>query len=316
MNQPDQQGGDGGRDIPAQDTEPTRAGGLGPGRRLRALDELIDGEGDPAVADALRALDRAALASAPLPDPSIIRQSGPFTSIEAYFRSALRQFGELLRLTGLKPRQAVLDYGCGMGRMALPLAAYLDPELGRYCGVDTDARSIEVNRRLLGGRDHLRFEHVDLFNSMYNPDGAPMAQLETLDLGERFDLAFLFSVFTHVLEDDSAPLLRFLARHLEPGATLVSTWFLLNPQSQRGIDEGLAKFRFPFERGGGIRVNHRETPEGAVAYPEDAALARLDACGFAVEQVIPGHWAGTRTSRMGQDVIVARRRGSPSAGSR
>lgn len=308
MNEPDHDRSNAADGHPAGEETPLSAAGVGAGRRLKALDDLIEGESDPALAAALRTLDREVLATTPLPDESIIRQSGPFTSIEAYFRSSLRQFGELLRLTSLQPQQSVLDYGCGMGRIALPLAAYLDPGKGRYCGVDTDARCIEVNRMLFVGQDHLRFEHVDLFSAMYNPAGGPIARLETLDLIDRFDLAFLFSVFTHVLEDDCAPLLRFLARHLAPGATLVTTWFLLNAESRRGIDEGLAKFPFPFARSGGVRVNHRETPEGAVAYPEEAALERLDACGFAVERVIHGHWSGTQSARMGQDVIVARRR--------
>lgn len=288
-----------------EDREPARGDMPGAAQRLHLLDAQIDRQ--PDIAAALGRLDRDVMAHASLPDLSIIKQSGPFPSVEAFYRSSLHQFGELLRFTALQPDQAVLDYGCGLGRIALPLAAYLDPSAGRYCGVDTNGACIELNRKRFAPYEQLRFEHVDLFSSMYNPEGGPMTQLDSLDLGDRFDVAFLFSVFTHILAPDCPILLRFLARHLKPGATMLTTWFLLNDEARHAIEAGSAQYRFPFAHGEGVRVNHRKKPEGAVAYEEDTALAHLERCGFEVEKVVYGRWTGTREAAMGQDAIIVRR---------
>src|SRR5689334_20530593 len=51
----------------------------------------------------------------------------------------LRHF---VRLGGLRSTDRVLDIGCGIGRMALPLTLWLDPAKGTYEGVDVVADGI------------------------------------------------------------------------------------------------------------------------------------------------------------------------------
>src|SRR3954470_20703716 len=53
---------------------------------------------------------------------------GDFRAIGAEF------LGLFARLGGLRPGDAVIDIGCGIGRMALPLTQYLDPASARYDG--------------------------------------------------------------------------------------------------------------------------------------------------------------------------------------
>ena len=51
-------------------------------------------------------------------------------------------FQYLVDIGGLKPNDKVLDVGCGVGRMAIPLTRYLSSE-GTYDGLDIVAESIE-----------------------------------------------------------------------------------------------------------------------------------------------------------------------------
>jgi len=57
-----------------------------------------------------------------LPDEKWIRQSGPFSSVQHFFDSSFQNFRELLYFTEVTPSKKVLDYGCGLARLAIPLS--------------------------------------------------------------------------------------------------------------------------------------------------------------------------------------------------
>ena len=163
-----------------------------------------------------------------LPTLERLRQSGPFKSQDQFVNSSLLSFTELLRLTNLRRDSRVLDYGCGLGRLCIPLQAFLKDE-GSYVGVDTDASCISYLDDL-HDRSNFTFHHVDIFTSMYNADGHTMSPaLDQLDLGDPFDLAFLFSVFTHVLPGDMDPLLSFLKKSLKPGGQVMACLLYTSP---------------------------------------------------------------------------------------
>ena len=144
-----------------------------------------------------------------LPDVQRIRQSGPFESHRQFIKSSMTSLYEMLRLTDITPESSVLDYGCGLGRMCLPMKTYLSAD-GRYHGIDTDNDAVRYLLELYTD-ERFSFEHIDAFSQMYNPAGAPLTDaLNALAQAAPVDLAFLFSVFTHVLPHDMEPLLTFL----------------------------------------------------------------------------------------------------------
>lgn len=102
----------------------------------------------------------------PLP-PVWLRDVGP-----SDFETTGREFlGYFIELGGLRPRDAVLEIGCGPGRMALPLTRYLNRE-GHYVGMDIVAKAINWCRRNISRRyPNFRFHHVDITNRRYNPTG-------------------------------------------------------------------------------------------------------------------------------------------------
>lgn len=260
----------------------------------------------PDIARTMARMDREVLAGFPLPPADSVRQSGPFTSMTAFYRSAFKQFGECLRYTEITPRSRVLDYGCGFGRISIPLLAYLEPEHGRYVGVDTSAACVGHNAAAFASASHFRFVHANVFSSFYNPEGGPMTGINRLDLGEPFDLACLFSVFTHVLPEDCDDLLAFLADRVRPGGELLCSWFLLNPETCRLIGDRKALYTFATPHGEAW-IDNPAVPEGAVAYEENDVLERMAAAGFEVDRLIHGHWRGCE-GPTGQDLVVARRR--------
>ena len=80
---------------------------------------------------------------------------------EAIGREFLDYF---IRLAELKPDHRVLDVGCGVGRIAAPLADYLSPG-GSYEGFDIVSGGIEWCQTNITPRfPNFRFQVADIYN--------------------------------------------------------------------------------------------------------------------------------------------------------
>ncbi len=99
----------------------------------------------------------------------------------------------------------VLDFGCGWGRLTRFFLRDLEP--GRLFGCDPVEGILDVCRR--------NGVPATLARTDFVPERVPFE--------ERFDLAFAFSVFTHISEAAHASCLRALHRALNPGGCLIVT---------------------------------------------------------------------------------------------
>ena len=87
------------------------------------------------------------------------------------FREVGEEFlGYFVDLCGLRPDERVLDVGSGVGRIALPLAGYL--ESGTYEGFDVIAASVRwCQENITPRHPNFVFQHADVYNGSYNPTG-------------------------------------------------------------------------------------------------------------------------------------------------
>lgn len=108
-----------------------------------------------------------------------------------------------LRNLGLRAGASVVDVGCGSGRLASQLARY---EGLRYLGVDVVPALLDYARRRVG-RPDFRFEAVDRI-------ALPAADASA-------DFVVFFSVFTHLLHEESYVYLQEALRVLKPGGRAV-----------------------------------------------------------------------------------------------
>ena len=118
----------------------------------------------------------------------------------------------------------VLDMGCGVKFTTTILNEGVPVK--RYVGVDVFKEMIEF---LQANVDDPRFEfqHVDLRNERYNPDGAPLSSVAALPLADgSFDLICLFSVFTHLAPDDFREMLRVLRPLVRPDGKLFFSLYI------------------------------------------------------------------------------------------
>lgn len=201
----------------------------------------------------------------------------------------------------LRADESVLDAGCGIGRFAVPLTAFLTA--GSYRGFDLDRAAIRWCRSEITARfPRFRFTCLDVRNSYYNPRGrmAPEAVVFPYDEGE-FDFVLAASLFTHLAPAAARRYLEQCARVLRPGGRLLASFFLLGAD---GGDNGTAKLRFgtPLE---GMAVADASRPEAAVAYTrrwlEDASAR----AGFELQEVHRGFWRGDGGALSYQDFVLA-----------
>src|ERR1700704_3527549 len=104
----------------------------------------------------------------------------------------------LLIQLGLRANDYLIDVGCGSGRLAKPLSDYL---AGPYLGIDVVPELVDYARTLVGRTDW-RFEVAEGF------------RIPEQDC--RADVVCFFSVFTHLLHEQSYLYLQEAKRVLKP----------------------------------------------------------------------------------------------------
>lgn len=105
---------------------------------------------------------------------------------------------------GLSPGHTLIDVGCGSGRLAARLCGFLAD--GHYLGIDVVPELVEHARR--NAPPGWEFLVID-----------DLAQLDPP--AEMADFACFFSVFTHLLPEESYAYLELAKRALRPGGRIV-----------------------------------------------------------------------------------------------
>lgn len=211
-----------------------------------------------------------------------------------------------IELANLQPDARVLDVGCGIGRMAVPLTAYLSAK-GEYWGFDIVKRGIVWCQKRISSRfGNFHFLHSDIYNKQYNKSGSVLAHDFKFSFDdEYFDFIFLTSVFTHMLPEDVEHYTGEISRVLKTGGKCLITFFLLNEESEDLIRAGRSTVDFRY-RINGCLTNNKENPEDAIAYNEKFIGKLFESHGLKINPPIHyGSWCNRGTFLSYQDIVVA-----------
>ena len=140
---------------------------------------------------------------------------------------------KLLRYFGLNESDFLVDVGCGSGRLAIPLSL---THKGGYLGTDVVPEALEYARERVKRKDW-RFEFVDALKIPL-PEGSA-------------DMVCFFSVFTHLIHEQSFQYFEESFRVLKPGGKLVFSFLEFAVRSHWEHFESSALY---YEQGGHLNV--------------------------------------------------------------
>ena len=197
-----------------------------------------------------------------------------FKNDDFFLSSAHSEAQRLVRHCGLGKASAVLDIGCGVGRLPIGILDKVG-DIQSYRGIDIQSKSIQwCKLRIESSHPSFQFQLIDVRNRCYNPSGSPINGSFKLpfDAGS-FDIIYLYSVFSHMLEDDVSVYLGEFSRLLRSDGKVFLTAFLEegvpdvmeNPPDYRMKWNGplhCVRFNLSFftglARGAGLRVSKFE----------------------------------------------------------
>jgi SAM-dependent methyltransferase len=174
----------------------------------------------------------------------------------------------LVELCGLKPDDRVLDIGCGIGRLAIPLTGYLSAR-GGYDGFDVAPELIAwCDEEIAADHPNFRFHVADVHTTISNrTGGADPAEYRFPFEDGTFDVAYAGSLYTHLTPAAAENYLRESARVLKPGGRLVATFNVYNDETERLVPGRRLHQYWPHDRGT-HRLKEADAPESNVAYAE------------------------------------------------
>lgn len=212
---------------------------------------------------------------------------------------------------GLKPDHKVLDIGCGVGRMAIPLTDFLSDK-GSYVGFDIVKNRIEwLQKAYKKKHPNFKFEFTDVYNKTYNKTGKMKASEYVFPYADNtFDFIFLTSIFTHMRSGDVTQYLSEISRVLKPGSKCLITFFILNRESLTNLIcvDGVRP-HFKYKIHAGLTAN-KAIPEAAIAFHEVFIRKIYKDANLKInEPMLYGSWCKRSKSTRSQDIIVAEKIG-------
>lgn len=214
-------------------------------------------------------------------------------------------FNILKQYASLKPEYAVLDVGCGIGRVAVPLTKYLS-HVGKYEGFDVVKKGIVwCQNHIAKDFQNFKFQYIPLNNDLYHLTEKKAESFMFPYEDNTFDTVFLFSVFTHMQPLEVQNYLKEISRVLKPNGRCLSTFFLYDETIENKISQKSKSFSFPYNKGN-YRLMNEKVPSANIAFSEFYLNSMIEESQLKIENKIYGRWANREAGDLCdfQDILV------------
>lgn len=213
----------------------------------------------------------------------------------------------VIKYAHLKPDGKILDVGCGIGRLAIPLTKYLNAN-GRYEGFDIVKKGIDwCNRKITLDFPNFHFLCIELKNDLYNLSTNNEAKdFEFPYSPNTFDCVVLTSVFTHMMPKDVYNYLKQISLVMKEDGECLATFFLLNAEVKQKMNENKIEFKFSHFYEGYSLMNEK-VKEANIAFDETYLFSMLEENGLYAQSVHYGSWSKRTSSLDFQDVVIIKK---------
>lgn len=172
---------------------------------------------------------------------------------------------------GLKPRNVVLDIGCGCGRIARQFVGF---SRNQYYGFDISEECIRWCQQNFPKNFYFTLDYIK--SEFYRTEGVNNYELTFPYISESIDFVHGMSVFTHILKPGVERYIKEIYRVLKSGGIAITTWFL-----------------------GDLIQDERKTQ-----YPKKYVLDVFSKEKFGIYDVLEGSWKGDKEIPHYQDIVV------------
>lgn len=198
------------------------------------------------------------------------------------------QCSHLFKLTNIQPDHDLLDIGSGIGRTAVRLTQFLNTE-GSYEGFDVVQKGVDwCQKKISPDFPNFKFQYVPLHNDLYNTNSQKANEFTFPYAKEKFDIAFLFSVFTHMRIEEIGHYFQEISRVLKPGGQCLATCFIYNTDFESTIATR-DSFGFP-HAGDGFRLMDKQVTGANIAIAESKLDDMIFRAGLRKVAFENGHW--------------------------
>jgi ubiquinone/menaquinone biosynthesis C-methylase UbiE len=211
----------------------------------------------------------------------------------------------LVEYAKLKPNHSVLDVGCGIGRVAIPLTSYLLAD-SRYEGFDLVKKGINwCKNNITSNFLNFNFQYIPLSNDLYSLTNQKAENFVFPYKDNFFETVFLFSVFTHMQPLEVQNYLNEIYRVLKPGGKCLATFFVYDEKNENMISENNGTYIFPYKKEG-YRLMNQKVPSANIAFSEEYLNEMMCLSNLKLQNKIYGTWSkrGDKTLLDFQDILV------------
>lgn len=177
-----------------------------------------------------------------LPNKSLRTGGEEFQDNEFFVQSAHSEAEKLITHLGLNSSSRLLDIGCGYARLAIGLLDMIGTL--SYVGIDVNPKAISWSQKYIGKTNpDYKFVHLNIKNARYNPSGGKLTEHFRFPFeANEFDILYLYSVFSHMVQEDIEFYLKELNRVMAVDGYMYFTAFveddvpdmMINPEDYLG----------------------------------------------------------------------------------